>query len=370
MNGLRVASLFASLFLNGVGWAQEADSPASVSSAQKTDTPKDPAQNRGRLPFDVAGYLSFRRLNDDALRGHHFYEEYSGSLFLGKSFGRWRFHSEFNVSNAPEFDSEGLHLFPARPSLSVKLDNGSLNYNARDWLQVTTGFLFVPTYWREHRYQSTVLTVDDPLIDQTIFATAFAGVMAHGNWYFRDGGFGYQIYGGIAQQTELDQGVNFRSNERFRAVGGKLVIHVPTRGFFDTFDAAFHRLHEQTDVDRDELYGGELHLEKNRLGLLSEFAHASMDIVRGSRSHIRQGYYVQPSYQITRKLFAVARYDRLTLDSRAASESGMARQLVGLTYRPVPELSLKLDADRYQPGGGEPAYYGGSVGVVYFFRLK
>ena len=26
-------------------------------------------------------------------------------------------------------------------------------------------FFFIPTYWRTHRYQSTTLTVDEPLID-------------------------------------------------------------------------------------------------------------------------------------------------------------------------------------------------------------
>jgi hypothetical protein len=85
---------------------------------------------------------------------------------------RWRFHSEFNADTAPEYDSEGIHLFAPRPSLSVKLDSAFVNYNARDWLQVQAGFLFIPTYWRTHRYESTTLTVDEPLIDQNVFPTA------------------------------------------------------------------------------------------------------------------------------------------------------------------------------------------------------
>jgi hypothetical protein len=111
-------------------------------------------------------------------------------------------------------------------------------------------------------------------------------------------------------------------------------------------------------------------LQKNRVELLTEFAHASLDIVDGVRLSISQGYYVQPSYRITRRLFGVFRYDRLDLDSLYASESNLARQSAGLTYRPIPSVSLKLEADRYEPQAGRlPAYYGVTTGIVYFFHL-
>jgi hypothetical protein len=67
-------------------------------------------------------------------------------LFLSKTLGRSRFHSEFNAETAPEYDSDGIHLFPRRPSLNVKLDSPFVNYNQRDWLQLPAGLLFIPIY--------------------------------------------------------------------------------------------------------------------------------------------------------------------------------------------------------------------------------
>src|SRR6202043_602390 len=113
-------------------------------------------------------------------------------------------------------------LFPATSHLSVKLETASVNFNWRDSLQLQAGFLFVPTYWRTHRYQSTTLTVDEPLIDQAIFPTAFKGAMIHGDKYLDEGGISYQLYGGSAQQTNFDA-VSAGDVTRSRAVGGKMV---------------------------------------------------------------------------------------------------------------------------------------------------
>jgi hypothetical protein len=369
---LRVALLACCQAAWMTAWAQEAP-PAGNDPARQGQKAPDAAKGR-EFPLDVAGYLSFRSLNDDSLDEHRFYREYSGSIFLSKTIGRWSFHSEFNASNAPEYDAEGLHLFPRRPSLSVKLDSGFVNYNWRDWLQGEAGFLFIPTYWRTHHYQSTTLTVDEPLADQNVFPTAIKGVMLHGDRYFEGGGISYQFYGGAGQEPDLDtnQEVRYRSG----VMGGKLVFHVPTRLFFDTFDIGYQQLRERHESGRgQETYGGEMLLEKGRARLLAEFAYASigpMDVSPGRvrSGYFRQGYYVQPSYGITRQLSAVARYERLNSDSRHDDVNALARQLVGLTYRPAPALSLKLEADRFQPQQGRlPAYYGASLAIVYFFRL-
>jgi hypothetical protein len=335
----------------------------------KTPAPETAASRT--FPLEVAGYVNFRRLNDDALQEHHFFREYSASLFLSKTVGRWRFHAEFNADTAPEFDSDGIHLFRPRPSLSVKLDNAFVNYNARDWLQLQAGLLFIPTYWRTHRYQSTTLTVDEPLIDQTVFPTALKGVSLYGDRYWGDGGVSYTVYGGVDQQSEFQEDTQVVEIERAHTVGGKLTLHVPSRHFFRTFDIAVQRLHRVgADGKPDQIYGVELQLSKSRYEVLGEFAHASVDVVNGVRSYIRQGYYIQPSYRITPRLFAVVRYDQLDRDSRYADQSGLARQSAGLTYRPIPGISLKIEGDRYEPQGTRvPAYYGVTTALVWFFHL-
>jgi hypothetical protein len=351
--------------------ARAQEVPPIIDLKHQEQPAPDPAITTRKFPLEVAGFLYFRGLNDDDLDHPLFTREYSGSVFLSRSIRRWLFHSEFNASNAPEYDSEGIHLFPHRLNLSVKLDSASVNYNWRDWLQPQAGFLFMPTYWRTHRYQSTTLTVDEPLVDQNVFPTAFKGVMIHGDKYWEDGGISYQVYGGISQEEEFENDVHALHLEKTPAVGGRLTLHVPTRHLFDNFDVSFQRLHRaNAGGKRDEISGAEIQLKKGRAEFLAEFAYSAEDVLRGSAEYFRQGYYLQPSYRITSRLFAVIRYDRLNRDSRFADERGLARQLAGLTYRPVPDLSLKVEADRYEPQHGRlPAYYGASVGVVYFFRL-
>jgi hypothetical protein len=195
--------------------------------------------------------------------------------------------------------------------------------------------------------------------------------MLHGDKYFEDGGFSYQIYGGMTQEPEVfdPESINTRIDPAW-AMGGKLVAHVPSRHFFDTFDIGYHRLEQDFHYRHEHLDGAELRIEKDRIRFMGEFAHMLAKPNDGSARFFRQGFYLQPSYRIARQLYAVASYDRLNRDSRLADESGLARQSLGLTYRPWPSISLKIEADRYEPQRNVlPAYYGVTVGVVYFFHL-
>jgi hypothetical protein len=369
MRCLELKILCLAMAVGTLGWAQGTQQSVSESGQQEPPAPVTPAIRS--FPVELAGYVNFQYLNNDAFQEHDFFREYSASLFLSKTLGRWRFHAEFNADTAPEYDSDGIHLFPARPSLSVKLDSALVNYNTRDWLQVQAGFLFIPTYWRMHRYQSTTLTVDEPLIDQNVFPTALKGAALYGDKYWGDGGVSYIVYGGVDQQSQFEENQPVLQIERARALGGKLTFHVPNREFFSTFDVAVHRMRRVAiDGKPDEIYGLELQLRKGRIEVLGEFDHASLDVVNGVRSYIRQGYYIQPSYRIAPKLFAVVRDDRLDRDSRYADQSDLGRQSVGLTYRPIPTVSLKIEGDRYEPQGRRmPAYYGVTTSLVWFFHL-
>jgi hypothetical protein len=369
MNYLSLNILSMSIAVGTLGWAQGTPQTAGDQGQQEPPTPEPTARS---FPLDVAGYMNFRYVNDDALQERNFYRDYSASLFLSKTMGRWRFHAELNAETAAEYDSDGIHLIHRRPNLSVTLDSAFINYNARDWLQFQAGLLFIPTYWRMHRYQSTTLTVDEPLIDQNIFPTALKGGALYGDKYWGDGGVSYIIYGGVDQQAQFQESSQLVYIETARTVGGKFTLHVPSRHFFRTFDVAVQRLHRvgNDDGKPDETYGFELQLSKSRFEVLGEFAHTSMDVINGVRGYIRQGDYIQPSYRITPKLFGVVRYDRLDRDSRYADQNSLVRQSAGLTYRPISGISLKIEGDRYEPQGSRiPVYYGVTTALVWFFHL-
>ena len=367
------------LCVAGGARAQSAADPEPVPQAprasQAPQAPQEPAppnaDHGASFPLDVAGYNAVRNLTGDDLADRNVFREYSGSIFVSKTIGRWLFHSEINANTAPEWDSEGIHLLPRMSHLSVKLETASVNFNWRDWLQVQTGFLFVPTYWRTHRYQSTTLTVDEPLIDQAVFPTAFTGAMIHGDRYFEEGGISYQLYAGYAQQANFEDAVVSADLTRSRAAGGKVVWHVPSHHMFHTFDVGFHAHRAlNSDTSRTHIYGAELNLEMGRIQVLGEFADASVGALPGRAGYYRQGFYLQPSYRIAPQLFLVARYERLNRDSRDPDVNRLAKQSLGVTYRPLPAVSLKLEADRFEPQRGRlPPYYGVGFAVVYFFRV-
>jgi len=358
------------LCLAGATRAQSISASEPAGSASQ-EPASGPAEKVAALPLDVAGYLAGRNLASDDLVDRSSFREYSGSIFLSKTIGRWLFHSEINANTAPEWDSEGIHLFPRTSQLSVKLETASVNFNWRDSLQLQAGFLFVPTYWRTHRYQSTTLTVDEPLIDQAVFPTAFTGAMIHGDTYLDEGGISYYVYGGYAQQANFEDAVVAAALTRSRAVGGKMVWHIPSRHLFNTLDVGVlaHRA-LNSDTSQTQLYGVELNVEKGPIQLLGEFADGAIGASPSQAGYYRRGYYLQPSYRIAPPLFVVARYERLNRDSRDADVNRMAKQSLGVTYRPIPALSLKLEADRFEPQRGRlTPYYGMGAGLVYFFRI-
>jgi len=375
--------------------------PFVALDAQNTEERKAPADSvdvgaptssnsRHPLPIEISGYISIREMRGENSSKSSF-REYAGSLFLSKTYKRWDIHSELNIEHSSDFDGDGIVFGPT--NIGAHLHTAWLNYKYRDWLNARGGFLHVPTYWRTHRYQSTTLTVEEPLIDLRIFPSAFIGGMIHGSSYFETSGISYTLYSGggllggngFDSQSPLlpDAGSSSESGatttessapelKRSRAVGGTFVYHFPSHQFFQTLDFGVHRLQiSYAEGNRQSLYGFESHVEKERLSFLGEYAHASAIAADGSRYYFREGYYLQPSLRITPKLFGVYRFDWINGDSRSETLSSVKRQTAGLTFRPITTVSLKLEYVRHRFGGSESrAHNGLSFGAVYYFIFR
>ncbi len=358
--------------------------------AQTTaSSPPDPPK-KAVLPFDVSGYLSFRQIKGEDPGSRDAFREYSFSLFLDKTVGKWNFHSEFNTEKSPHFDNDGILFGP--DSIKAHLHTAWVNFQQSDELQLRAGFLFVPTYWRTHRYQSTTLTVSDPLIDRRIFPVGVVGAMGYGSKRFDDGGFAYSVYGGVAPRVpapELptvggdaetgDAGTEDHATSeaefeagRARSIGGTFLAHVPNGHNLNVTDIGVHYLYQKySDGKGARIYGFESRIEKSRLALLAEFAHSSILEENGERLYLKQGFYVQPSYRLLRNLFGVYRFDVVNLDSRNTERGNLTRHTAGITYRPIANLSLKAEYNRFEFTQGEhPTYSGASAGVVYYFLFK
>jgi hypothetical protein len=357
---------------------------SAAANAQTAPATGPDPQKKSGLPLDISGYLSFRQLQDEEPGSRDTFREYAASVFFSKTVRKWRFHSELNVEKAPHFDEDGLKFGPEK--LEAHLHTGWVNYAFQDSLQARAGFLFVPTYWRTHRYQSLTLTVEDPLIDRRIFPTGLSGAMAHGSWYSGDGGISYSVFGGvvprraaIAEELHRDEvKVEEEKHEELEyekgrptSQGGTLLFHVPTGNRLRTADFGVQLMRQSySDGKSQNIFGFESRLELGPASLLAEFAHGSLRREDGKRLYFKEGFYIQPSYRLHPKLFAVYRYDVLTADNRM-DEGAFRRQTFGITFRPIPNLSLKASYNRFAYGAGASrAYHGASAGVVYYFLFR
>jgi hypothetical protein len=362
----------------------------SFLQAQTTAPPPPDPPKKAVLPFDVSGYFSFRQLKGEDPGSRDAFREYAFSLFLDKAISKWRFHTEFNSEKSPHFDNDGILFGP--DSIKAHLHTAWANFQQSDAFQVRAGFLFVPTYWRTHRYQSTTLTVADPLIDRRIFPSGVVGAMGHGNKLFDDGGFGYTVYGGVTPRAPVPEipkvggeGEGGDGEEdhhtttaqefeagRARSVGGTFLAHVPNGHNINVLDLGFQYLYQAYSNHLGaRIYGFETRIEKGRGALLGEFAHSSILEESGERLYMKQGLYVQPSYRVLRNLFGVYRYDVLNLDSRNTERGTLTRHTAGVTWRPIANLSLKAEYNRFEfTRGDHPTYSGASAGVVYYFLFR
>lgn len=373
-------------WIAGLALVAMAGVPAFGQTPSSSSPDPQDTQKKATLPFDISGYFSFRQLKGEEVGNRDAFREYAFSLFLDKTLSKWRFHAELNSEKSPHFDNDGILFGP--DSIKAHLHTGWVNYQASDTLQLRAGFLFIPTYWRTHRYQSTTLTVADPLIDRTIFPTGVVGGMAHGSKLFDDGGFSYTVYGGVTPRAPMAEMPSAEGDSeegdhgdtpapefeqgRARSAGGTFLVHLPTGHHFKVFDVGAQYLHQTySNLKRANMYGFESRIEKWRFALLSEFAHASILEESGERMYLKRGLYVQPSLRVARNLFAVYRFDVLTADSRDTEHGALTRQTVGMTYRPIANLSLKAEYNRFEFTQGEhPVYSGASAGVVYYFLFR
>ena len=370
--------------------AQDAEPTTTANlSADATPLASDPETSRKPLPVEVSGYFSLRQMRgEDSSRTG--FLEYAGSLFLSRTYKRWNIHSELNVEHSPDFDGDGILFGPK--NVGAHLHTAWINYAYRDWLNARGGVLHVPTYWRTHRYQSTTLTVEEPLIDLRVFPSAIIGGMIHGSSYFGESGLTYSLYsgGGLLggrgfdnhsslpnEESSAPEGVmtpesSIPELKNSRAMGGTFTYHFPSHQFFQHLDFGVHRLQiSYAGGSRQSINGFDLEVEKKRLSFLGEYAHASVIGAEASQRLFREGYYLQPSWRIRPKLFGVYRFDSFGEGNRSESPSKVRRQTAGLTFRPIPTVSLKLEYVRHRFNNiDSEAHNGVSFGAVYYFLFR
>jgi hypothetical protein len=131
----------------------------------------------------------------------------------------------------------------------------------------------------------------------------------------------------------------------------------------NTFDIGVHHYRDRIDLGRRSIWGLESRIERNRFAWLSEVARSGIGSGRGRE--LASGYYLQPSMRLAGQFFGLYRYDRLHAEG---TQLRFQRHTIGVLYRPVPEVALKFEWNRYPAEGLSPARNGVAAGVSIFVR--
>lgn len=236
--------------------------------------------------------------------------------------------SEIEFEFGAKFEGDGGdELEEARGE--IKLEQSWGEYVHGDALTLRGGLILTPGYWNVNHYPNVVLSTRRPLMVRMVFREAFIGLMAYGDKYWDDAGLTYYAYVGNGQSAFFTK----HDDNEGKAVGGKVTLHVPTKGRLEKLDVGLSSYFESpSGEERVFTWGVDLQAAEGPWEVLTEFAAKEAE---GDRT----GFYVQPSYRFNEKWATFYRYDLLSIRHGGETQE----HTWGVNYRPIPEVSLKLE---------------------------
>ncbi|MFQ5458488.1 MAG: hypothetical protein ACE5FC_08575 [Myxococcota bacterium] len=280
-----------------------------------------------RMPT-LSGYYDVEYFNDDRSDSPGEFRQHHVSLHISREWERWRLFSESEFEYGGKFEGDGgTALEEARGE--VKLEQAWGEYLHSDALTLRGGLILTPGYWNVRHYPNVVLSTRRPLMVRNVFREAFVGMMGYGAKYWDELGVTYYGYVGNGQSVFFPK----HDDNEGKAVGGKVTLHLPTKGRFDTLDVGLSFYQESpSGAQRNLTLGVDAQVRKGPWELLTEFA------MRDAEKD-RTGFYLQPSYRFNEKWATFYRYDLLFV--RHVDET--QEHTLGLNFRPIPDVSLKLE---------------------------
>ncbi len=299
----------------------------------------------------LSGYYDFEynAANDasnSSFRQHHV------SLFVTRTWKRWRFFSEIEFEDFRAHDGDGEAIEGAG---AVSVESAWAEYLHADWLHVRGGKFLLPEYWNVNHYPNTVLSTNRPLMVRNVFPQDTNGLMAYGVVYSGPVGATYNLYYGNGQSPNSSK----EDDNQAKAVGGHLTLH-----FAHLFDgvtrldvgAAGYSESAPTEGGQFDVWGVDTEINVGRVELLAEYASRTSDVST-------EGLYIQPSVRVWGELRCFYRYGYVDPSDGPKHE----RHTVGVNFRPRPDIALKLEVNTNDFSDDTETYEQIATSIALFF---
>lgn len=314
--------------------------------------------------LDIGGYLSLQ------------YENLSGreqtfsvqdlSLFVNKHFGpRWNFFTEMEIGDALEFKDDG----GADHNPEFDIERLYAEYRLSPTATLRFGKFLTPVgHWNLIHADPLVWTVSRPLTATAAFARHASGAMLYGTvptagrnldyWLFADDTRHLDPLERDERAFELPGSSLNMTNNFDRAAGGRLLYHVIENRF--SVGASYVHFETRSAQQEKNLYGLDFIWNTRYLELTGEGIYRT---VGGSSESDERGGFLQAVVPIPHHLFLIGRREQYRA---ALLSSDVNINTFGITYRPRPPLSLKLE---YRSGTGNelvaPDGWLGSLAILF-----
>ena len=308
---------------------------------------------------NLNGYYNFRFSVDESDEPMAFQQHHLGVL-MAKQLGKFNFLMELELQNVPHHpeisgetgeveEEEHAEAEGGEGDISgegqVAVENAWMEYNHNRFLGVRVGKQLSPQYWWQHHYPNLTLSTTLPIYLRELFPAELIGVTVQGSAAKPIGtselGVGYKFY--VANN-------NFEGNSRTdrqdaKSWGARGQVSFPTSGALRRLDVAVDLYRGRVGLTSDELaedhvVGFEAQLEVSQFLLQTEWARGR------SLEQTRTGFYLQPAFRIDEDWITFYRLEQLKSPRIQRAER---RHLLGVNYRPYPQIAFKGELYRSQP---------------------
>jgi hypothetical protein len=364
---------------------KQADTVSKADLEQEAKTSQDAVNSVRDTLFgkvNINGYNNFRYFKDGSETFNAFQQDHLGLLF-GKQLGRFNVFTELELQNVPHHPAATVEAATATDTTTtpadtsgegqVAVENAWIEYSQNRAFNIRAGKQLSPQYWWQNHYPNLTYSTDAPIYLRELFPPELVGVTIQGSVAKPVGssefGVGYKLY--VANNDfEGNSRTDLRSG---KAWGGRVQVRLPTGGMLKKLDFAgdVYRGHVSltgaaADLADDHVNGLESQLELSRFLLNTEFARGH------SMGLTRKGYYVQPAVKLSDDWLGFYRVEQL---ESARIQTAERRHLLGVNYRPFPQIAIKAEYYRSIPldrlfitsDEGRHPYNGFATAAVFFF---